>query len=30
MAEAGCDRFGIGVRSAAAILEEAHKRAEKV
>lgn len=26
MAEAGCDRFGIGVRSARAILEEAEKR----
>lgn len=30
MAEAGCDRFGIGVRSAAVILEEAYKRAEEV
>lgn len=27
MVEAGCSRFGIGLRSAAAILQEAHRRA---
>lgn len=27
MVDAGCDRFGVGVRSASAILEEAYKRA---
>ena len=30
MVEAGCDRFGIGVRSASAIIEEAARRADEM